>query len=167
MIFLVPVFFIWSMFGFSAENHSEKHAFYVSITELEIADDTLQISMRVFTDDLELALKEFFGEKVFLNSPPHHTKNFVVIRDYLHTRVGLSNGAKSQITWIGHEFEADVCWIYGQIPLENNQRILFFKNATLTEVYAGQQNMVHLNIGGSIKTELATKSQPEVRFIIE
>jgi len=147
------------------EIKDDLHPFHLSITELEVKQDTLQISLRIFTDDLEYALKEMSGEKVFLNDHSQQKRNFILIRDYLTDKFGYSNGAKSErIEWLGHEFEDDVCWIYGQVQVPPNQRILFIRNEVLTEVFDNQQNIVHFNSSVGIDTKLATKRNGEVRF---
>lgn len=149
--------------GFSKNEMA--HPFHVSITELEIKQDTLQISLRIFTDDLEEALKGMSNEKVFLNDPSQPRRNFVLIRDYLFKNFAFANAAKSdQIEWLGHELEDDVCWIYGQVAVSPEQRILFVRNSVITEVFDNQQNIIHLKTSEGIDTELATKSNPEVRF---
>lgn len=144
------------------------HPFYVSITEAQIVNDTLQISVRVFTDDLESALSKLNSSKVFLNDPSQREKEFVMIRDYIFNRLQVGNSAKTtRIEWIGHEFEDDVCWIYGYMPMAQDQRMLFIKHLLLYEVYEDQQNIVHFKRNGAYSTELATKQKPEVRFVIE
>jgi hypothetical protein len=146
---------------------AEAHPFYVSITELNIARDTLQVSLRVFTDDLERALSDIHKQKIFLNEPNRYEKNFIYIRDYLFERVQAGNGAGfKRLEWIGHEFEEDVCWIYGEMPLDEDLRVLFFKNTVLFETYDDQQNLVHLKREDGYDTELATRRSSEVRFTL-
>jgi hypothetical protein len=143
------------------------HAFYVSITELVIQDDTLQISLRIFTDDLEDALNEGKAEKTFLNQATQNRQHFVLIKDYVSSRFGAGHGAKEgAIQWLGHEYEDDVCWIYGQWPISKDQRLLFIRNEILTELHSQQQNLVHFETKNGIETKLATKQSPEVRFAI-
>jgi len=147
------------------ESKEDLHPFHVSISELEIKQDTLQISLRIFTDDLESALKEISGKKVFLNDPSRPKQNFVFIRDYLQQKFGYSNGAKNErVDWLGHEFEDDVCWIYGQVAVAKDQRILFIRNDILTEVFDNQQNIIHFNSTEGVETKLATRRNGEVRF---
>ena len=141
------------------------HPFHVSISELEIKQDTLQIALRIFTDDLETALQEMSNEKVLLNDPSAPRRHSVLIKDYLFKTFTFGNGAKEfKIDWIGHEFEDDVCWIYGQVRVSSEQRILFIRNAILTEIYDNQQNIVHFKSEGEIETQLATNHHEDVRF---
>jgi hypothetical protein len=149
-------------------NRKEEHEFYVSISELAIKDDTLQISMRLFTDDLEKALNERSETKIFLNDPSRTDKNFIHIRDYIDSRFSVSNAAKADhIHWLGHEFEDDVCWVYGEVPVDPELRILFIKHTVLMDIYSRQQNILHFDRAGEIETKLATKNYPEVRFSLE
>jgi len=149
----------------SKTNVEAAHPFHVSIAELNIAEDTLQVSLRVFTDDLEFALREMIHDKVFLSNPTLYEKNYVVLRDYLFNRVRAGDGGKTKaLEWLGFEFEDDVCWIYGQLPVDPEMRILFFKTDILTEIYDDQQNMVHLKTPDGYETALATAKNNEVRF---
>lgn len=154
-----------SLYISAFESKKDLHPFHVSITELEIKRETLQISLRIFTDDLETALKEISGEKIFLNDVSQPKRNFILIRDYLNLKFGYSSGAKEEkIDWLGHEFEDDVCWIYGQVAVSPDQRIVFVRNEVLIEVFDNQQNIIHFKSSEGIDTKLATKSNGEVRF---
>jgi hypothetical protein len=168
-IILILQFLIHTLAGTPINSKAAaSHPFYVSITETEIINDTLQISLRVFTDDLELALNESTKTKIFLNNPSQQQKEFILIKDYLFNRLQAGGSAKpDRIEWIGHEFEDDVCWIYGYLPISKDQRILFIKHMLFYEVYADQQNIVHFKQNGEYTTELATRQKPEVRFVIE
>jgi hypothetical protein len=164
----LPPFYLLGLFTLLAFVPIKEHAFYVSITELNIVDDTLQISLRLFTDDLEFALNERSEEKIFLEAQGDERKAFVYIKDYVNASFSVGNGAKDErITWLGHEFEDDVCWIYGQTPLPAEQHLLFVRNAVLMDVYPRQQNIVHLQQDNGVVTKLATKDNSELRFILK
>ena len=144
---------------------SKKHDFYVSITELEVKNDTLQISMRLFTDDLQFALNDKRDEKVFLDDQQSSRQSFVHIRDYIDRQFSVGNGAKTfPIQWLGHEFEDDVCWVYGQTVLKEEQRLIFVRNQLMMDVYPRQQNIMHFTQGEEVETKLAVKDRSEVRF---
>ncbi|NQV52943.1 MAG: hypothetical protein HQ500_07155 [Flavobacteriales bacterium] len=165
---LTILFAFLAMISLTSLRMDNPHAFYVSITELEVKNDTLQISLRLFTEDLERALNERTNEKVFLNEPQEMPKNFVHIRDYVAKNFIVSNAAKpDRITWLGHEFEEDVCWIYGEVALSPEQNLLFIKNELLMDIHDRQQNIIHFNTSGGIETKLATKGYAEVRFALK
>ena len=149
-------------------NKNPPHPFYVSITEFEIKQDTMQISLRMFTEDLEMILNEKSNRKVFLQAPADYEKNLVNIGDYLFEHFQVNDGARNlRIEWIGHEFEDDVIWVYGQTAISSEQRLIFIRNSVLTDLFEGQQNMIHYMPQGVIDTKLASKDNPEVRFSLE
>lgn len=162
-LILVAIISVCASFKPSAD-----HEFYVSITEMEIKQDTLQISVRLFVDDLEYALNERNDAPVFLNDPSNEPKNFIKIRDYVSDHFSAGDAAKpKKAEWIGHEYEDDVCWVYGQVPVSRDLGILFVKNELLMDVYSRQQNIMHLKSGDDYETKLATKDNSEVRFVLK
>ncbi|MCD8539091.1 MAG: hypothetical protein LRY55_04495 [Leadbetterella sp.] len=60
------------------------HPFYVSVTTIDQSRDktSLEISSRIFYDDLEVALKEEFGGKIDLKNPGDKSRNPELIRQY-------------------------------------------------------------------------------------
>lgn len=164
-IFILSIVALASL---TALHAAKRHAFYVSITELAVKNDTLQISLRLFTDDLEMALKERNEQAVFLNDPATAPKNFIYIRDYVNDLFTVSNAAKKdRIEWLGHEFEDDVCWVYGQVALDPEQKLLYVKNEVLMDIHEAQQNIIHFTTPKGIETKLSTKNHTEVRFVLQ
>lgn len=147
---------------------STKHEFYVSITELNVRNDTLQIAIKVFTDDLEHTLKEVTGNAVFLDNNSDHDRVFRTIRDYCDQKVDISNAAKAYaLTWIGHEYIEDVTWVYAYTILDSDSKMLFVRNTLLGDQFHDQHNMIYLRQGETVLSKLCTKSRPEVRFVLE
>jgi|GEM_PF-402107 len=154
--------------AFSAFSNDDDHAFYVAILHIDVKEDTLQLSLRVFNDDLETAISEGRESKVFLTPSNPSPQNFVIIRDYITEHLSISSGSADQpINWFGHDFEEDVCWIFGQAILDKDQSILFVKNEVLMSLYKGQHNLIHFKSNGATESKICTIDQPEVRFIIE
>ncbi|MEX2595726.1 MAG: DUF6702 family protein, partial [Salibacteraceae bacterium] len=113
-------------------------------------------------------LNERSNEKVFLNANSNYKRNFIHIKDYLNAQFMIGSSVSNRmIEWLGYEFEEDVCWIYGQVPIDKDQRVVFIQNRILTDIYDGQQNLIHFINPSGIESELATIRNPEVRFIRE
>lgn len=154
-----------SVIGLAA---SLKHEFYVSITEVYQKHDTLQVSMRLFTDDLEKAVNAERDEKVFLDQSSDYKTAKLVIREYLEPHFIVSIAAKEvKEEWLGHEYVDDVTWVYAQVIIPENTQILFIRNTVLIDQYADQQNIIHFQSGEQFEKLLANKSRPEVRVLIE
>lgn len=147
---------------------SVKHEFYVSITELNLKNDTLQIAIKVFTHDFEEVLEETNQQPIFLDNTGDAEKTMRHIKDYCSSRFQVSSATKPyEITWIGHEFKQDVTWVYAYTILDKDSKMLFVKNELLSSHFHEQNNMVHFKNGETTHSELCTKDKSEVRFVIE
>lgn len=120
------------------------HPFHVSINEISYngKEKSIEITKKIFTDNLELALKNS-GYTLYINKNNDiNIKN--AIHEYLKDKFHVSiNGTRQQMEFIGYEIEEDAVWCYFQI-----QKIKAIKNATifdatLLETYSDQVNLVH------------------------
>lgn len=142
-----------------------KHDFHVSITDLYLKEDTVQIAVKVFTHDLEETLKETTGTTIFLDNSTDPSFAFKTIRGYCEPRIEIANASKNYpIRWIGHEYEDDVTWIYGYAIKDPEASIISIKNTLLQYGDHPQHNMIHLTQNGKIETKICTREKPEVRF---
>ena len=66
------------LFGFMVP----KHEFYVTITDLIVSNDTLQVAIKVFTHHFEEVIKEEGGEVVFLDEYTNQDIAFRKIKNY-------------------------------------------------------------------------------------
>ncbi|NJO02889.1 MAG: hypothetical protein HC880_15480 [Bacteroidia bacterium] len=94
------------------------HDFHTSIAEVDYNDrsKSLEISLRVFTDDLELALSRL-GQLEGLRLD-HSKKHHPLIERYLARYFYVSDPKSQKLSFVFHgkEMEADVTWIYFEIP---------------------------------------------------
>lgn len=144
------------------------HEFYVSISEIELENDTLKVAIKLFTDDFEHVLKEDLGQPIFLDNTSDQGKVFRIVSTYCGEHFELSDAGKGyHIEWIGHEFIEDVTWVYGYAIPKAESSILFVRNTLLTDHHHDQHNMVHFRNGENTASKVCSREQPEVRFLIE
>lgn len=147
---------------------SARHEFYVSITEIHKKGDTLQIAIRVFTDDLEYVLNKNREEKVFLDARSDMAKSRRAVTAYLGEHFAIGVAAKElREEWIGHEYIDDVTWAYAQVILPADARIAFVRNTVLTGAFPDQQNILHFDTGERFEKLLTNGTVPEVRILLE
>lgn len=133
-----------------------KHPIHLSITEMDFKakgeKTEIQISHKIFIDDLENALRNNY-KSVFENSKPNlststqHQEAEKYIYSYLKKTVGITiNSQKKEINYIGFEFEDDVIWIYGIVekPNSTEKESIFIKNMILMDLFDDQRNMLYL-----------------------
>ena len=145
-----------------------RHEFFVSITEVHQKQDTLQVAMKLFTDDLERAINEQRPNKIFLEPQTDMNLARRAVSGYLSGHFAISVAAKElREEWLGHEYIEDVTWVYAQVALPEGTRIAFIRNTVLTDVLPDQQNIIHFQSGENMEKLLTNRSKPEVQVLIE
>lgn len=128
-------------------NLSNAHAFHTSITRMDYnaKEKTFELSIRVFTDDLETALtKENGGKKVVV---VNNDKNDALVEHYIKKCFVLTNAQKQKKTasYIGKEQEGDATWIYIEFPAHDGIAGLTIQNSILHDFFDDQTNLVNIN----------------------
>jgi hypothetical protein len=138
------------------------HDFHTSITRMDFnaKDKAFEVSIRVFTDDLEKTISlENSGQKfIILNND----KNNPTIEKYIRKHFNLLNTQKQKrsYNYIGKEQEADATWIYIEIPLTDSPTGLTLQNDIMHEVFEDQINLVNLKLNTTKKSYIFKKNEP-------
>lgn len=134
-----------------------RHDYHVSVTQMQFneAQKTWEVSIRVFTDDLEMALAESNNGQRFVVT--NEDRNSPYIAAYLsrHFELRTTQNQILKLKYLGKEQEADATWIYLEIPSAGQNLIL--KNAVFMEVFNDQVNMVKVVGSAGSKTYLYKK----------
>lgn len=137
------------------------HDFHASVTQMHYnpKEKAFEISIRVFTDDLEKGLTETTGRKIELGP---NDKNDAIIETYIRSRFVYTTPQKQvkQLEYVGHEIEADANWIYLQLPFSEPFRGGLLKQNILMEMFDDQVNMVNVQYQSQKKTFVFRKNQP-------
>lgn len=123
------------------------HPFFISLTEIRQNPDSerLEISIKVFWDDLEVALTSHHGESIDFLNPEDSDALRDQIEAYFRTNFELWVAADSQTySFLGYELDDDSAWFYLETQPLTQNGIIRVKNTLLIESFAGQQNIIHL-----------------------
>ena len=132
-----------------------RHAFHTSITQIDFnaKEKTLEVSIRVFTDDLENTLsKENKGQRFRIEN---NDKNDPFVERYIrqHFKLSSPKGQLRAYTYIGKENEADATWVYIEIPLQEATLQGFtLQQDVLMDVFDDQVNIVNITQSGERKS---------------
>lgn len=124
------------------------HPFHVSVSDIKYKEDqkALQISTRIFLDDLELALQAYSGREK-LDIVEKSNWDFVdeQLEKYVLERLKLwdEKDRAYELNYVGAEIEDDVMWVYVEIEKVKKLEKVTIWNAILHEVWADQENLVH------------------------
>ncbi len=136
------LFFTTSFTGDNHEFHLSK-----SIIEYNSEDQALQITMHLFIDDLEEALKLQGAEKLFLCTEKESDQSDAFILKYLEKSFSVQvDGKELKYNWIGKEASEDLqaIWCYLEIPEMNKPAQLTVTNNTLMDVFDDQRNLINI-----------------------
>ena len=91
------------------------HPFYVSVTEIRhnAAQKELEVSCRIFADDLENALKAQYKTSFDIMHPADRKAVDGLITDYLskHLRITV-NGKPVALRYLGYQIEEEAAWCF-------------------------------------------------------
>ncbi len=123
------------------------HPFYVSLTEIHLKPEknTAQMSIRVFADDLESALRKLTGFNGHIETAEDSALFMQQISAYFDKRVQIRvNGFHLNFTLLGYEHEENAIWVYFESPLDKNPVEVDINMSILYDFLPGQSNLVHV-----------------------
>lgn len=146
------------------------HDYHTSITDIKFNPRTqhLEVAVRVFTDDLENALTRRSKSKVTYSSSSNAVRQ--QLEDYLHANLSfeLTKGKPLKYKYLGSEAEADVVWMYVEVPVNSNSLAeIHIKNAVLMEVFRDQMNIVNIDYKGKVNSTLLQQGETVKKFELE
>jgi hypothetical protein len=119
-------------------------------------EKSFEISLRVFTDDLEKALSANNQNKKFIVD--NNDRNDAFIEAYVkkHFVVTNSKNQKPAINYIGKEKEGDATWIYLEMPVNEGISGSKIQNNVLIDMFEDQTNIVNIFVQNQKKSYLFT-----------
>lgn len=139
----------------------EMHKFYMAIYQVNYVPEKkmLQITTRIFVDDLDKALQKKYNKKSFLGSDKASAESLELLKKYLSEKFTLQiNGQTKPMNFLSLEMEGDVLVCYLNIKEVSKIKSLEINNSILIECYSQQQNILHLTGIGDKKSFLFTES---------
>lgn len=149
------------------------HEFYVSICDIQhnVEAATLEVTLKLFTNDFEKALNEEFGEKLELGTSQEasNTEELIIayLQKYLHITVQTSEDAVSTNTnhlqysfrYLGKEVEINEMWCYLEIENVPNIESIEVNNLLLTQSFPKQSNIVNIRANARLESLMLNKDK--------
>ena len=132
------------------------HKYYVSVSEVDYnqEEQTIEISSRLFVDDLENLLKERYDERLVLDD----SKSDYYINRYFQQKFKVEINQNIQVlNFIGSEIEEDLIYCYFEIKNVKEFHSIKITNEILFDLYMNQQNIIHLNAKDKKKSFLLVR----------
>lgn len=143
------------------------HKFYMSITDMEYKPETksLQVIVKFFVDDLELALEKQNNTSIRLNDSSKVETHKALLKDYLsrHFVVEQDKGSIN-FTYVGQESDKDYTWVYFEYKNFNPDEESLLTNTLLIEQFPDQTNKVNYKNGQVASSFTLHKSKVAEEF---
>mgnify|MGYP000958380453 CR=1 FL=1 len=147
------------------------HRYYFSLSEMKVDTQkkSVELSCKLFTDDVEDALFKLNHSKVDLASSEKNKQVQLQVETYLHERFKIMiNGSPVSLHLIGFEVENDVVWFYLESTLTSKASgtaKIKITNSLLYDFLPDQTNLVHITYNDKEQTEKLVNPEKEVEFV--
>jgi hypothetical protein len=139
-----------------------RHPYYMSICEVDhnAQSKTLEITFKIFTDDLEEALEAQGAGKLRLGTAEEGKNADRHIFSYLKKNVAfIIKGDSAIFAYVGKEVEGEVTWCYVEAKNVAHINQIEVVNRLLLERHEEQVNIVHVKADGKRKSLLLHKGK--------
>jgi len=139
------------------------HKYYVSVFQIEysVKKKELQVTGRIFIDDLEKSLNTKHGKKFNIGTSREDPEATAIITQYLADKVSIKvNGKAVAFKFLAKEVEDDQLVCYLTVPAPKKIETIEVRNTVLFEMFRTQQNMINAKVGTERKSLLLTYDTP-------
>ena len=164
--FLFKWLFIGSLVFTSTE--ATNHPIYVSVTEIEhnAKDKTLEISCKIFTDDLEKTLRQTYKGYVDLLKPKDKNAMDKLVSDYVQKHLLIKVDDKTvALQFLGYEQEEEGIISYYQVNNIAAVKKLDIINNILFEYKKEQMSIIHTTVNGNRKSTKLVNPEDKYSFV--
>lgn len=141
---------------------SAVHPYFISVTQIEYNNKqrTVEISCKLFADDLELALKKIYNKPVDLSASAEKNDNKSVINEYILKRLNVElDGIEIMPKYLGFEKEGEAIYIYFEASGIDSFKKLNLRNSILQDYTNDQINIVHVLVNGKRQSTKMTHTE--------
>lgn len=152
------ILFIVPFFAFVAI-----HKYYISVTQIDYLQNkqSVQITTRIFIDDLETLLRERYDETITLTGKNEPNTADLYIERYLNEKIKIRiNNKETNLSFIGKEYDVDLVKCY--LEIEGIKKIESFEisNEVLFDLFSDQQNIIKTKINSQQKSVILFRQNP-------
>lgn len=127
----------------------------------------IQVSVRLFTNDLEDALRKSSGKSIDILNPRNKAEADSILFHYLNKRLAISINAKPmKLNFIGYEKEEESIWTYMEIKSAKPliPKILQIDNKLLYDYFPGQTHIIRVNRNNTASSKKINNPESQAEF---
>lgn len=132
------------------------HPFYISMTDVNYnrQEKSVEISVRIFTDDFENALRKHHPNvNIDIVHPASEAQMNDFVKAYIEQHLNLSvNNAPAGLRYVGYESQQESIWTYFEIENVTKLEQLTVNTSLLYDYSKEQSNIIHVSANGKEHT---------------
>lgn len=136
------------------------HKYYLSNTQMEYVEkqQSIQIIINVFMDDIELAINKHYKVDLQLTTKKELSNSDIYFEKYLNEKLKFKIDEQPvSYSYLGKEYEGDLVYLYLEIANVKDPKQIEVQNTILTANFDDQKNVVQLKNGKKRTSEILTK----------
>lgn len=144
-----------------------KHPFYLGLTEINYKESgDLQVSIRLFSNDLENALEQNYGNKVDLLNPKNKQQTDSLLNLYIIKKFTVNYNQKNiLLNYLGYEKEEESIWIYYELLKVKKPKSMVVSNTLLYELFPSQSHIIRVKQTSFTESKKITNPTHKAEFI--
>ncbi len=143
------------------------HPFYVSVTEINhnARTQAIEISCRMFYDDLEHVLEKQYKVQLDIIKPANKEQLKQLMSDYVHKHLIVKiDGKVLTPAFLGYEIQEDGAWAYLEAKGISKAQKIEVRDDLLYSEHAEQINMLHVTVKGERKSTKLDNPEANASF---
>ena len=143
------------------------HPFFMSVIDINHnpKEAALEISVRVFSDDLEKTLKQYSKQNINILSPADKPLVEKHLLAYMTAHLKLSvNGKPVRFSLVGYEQQMESTWCYFEVNNQTTVNQVAVDCSLLYDYETKQVNIVHVTSKGVQKTYKLDYPKKDISF---
>lgn len=146
------------------------HPYFISMTEIEHdkSTNTIEVSVRIFTDDFEKTIRQTYTGKVDLLNKNEKANSEKLIQQYITKHLSIkADGKILNLKFDGFESEEGSIWSYFECNNISSLKTLEVNNTILYDYKDQQVNFIHVKASGYNETIKLDYPDDHKQFILK
>lgn len=135
-----------------------EHDFHVSVAQVHHREGQWQVSLKVFSDDLEKAVGPILDDST--------AQADSALARYARQHFALSSGGTQggRLQYLGHESEVNLTYLYFYFPAPAQPQNVVVKHSFFMELFDDQVNIVNVTVGEELETAYLKEGSPRQKL---
>jgi len=157
------VLFLWHW------EEAKTHPVHVTVLNIEYnkASGKIDLTFRVYKDDMELALFHNYEVLSSLDTAKPTSKPIRFLNRYINDRVKMkiNNKEADSLVFERTLWDGTNLWIYYSIKTGENPQVIWLKDAMMMDLYFDQSNMIICGPAGKEKAFMLVYDKNEISYM--